>query len=119
MDILDDSELPIGMKYPEALRRLVQRGVVHLEPWFIFRADEAKQRMSSLGTRYPTRTLVPFARREDNDDVACFAPEYPGKVVIVHDFASPGSEDREVLDNFYSWLRKAVEDMIEFDSLED
>jgi hypothetical protein len=39
---------------------------------------------------------MPFARRHDNDDVACFVTHDPeqeaGQVIIIHDFASPGHE---------------------------
>jgi len=75
--------------------------------------------MKGLTERYPGTHLLPFAKREDNDDVAYFELESPGKVVIIHDFASDGWERREVLDDLYAWIRRAVEDMIEFDSLED
>lgn len=40
---------------------------------------------------YPGRSLVPFACRQDNDDVACWdLDQGRGRVVIVHDFKSPG-----------------------------
>jgi hypothetical protein len=57
--------------------------------------------------------LVPFAVRQDCDDVACFEPDHPG-VAIVQDFASPGFEQRDRLPDFDSWLRRAIEDLIEF-----
>jgi len=90
-----------------------------MEPWFVFDASEAIKKMNGLRERYPGRCLLPFAKREDNDDVACFDRAYPGKAMIAHDFASPGWEHHSTLDSFYAWVRKAVEDMIEFDSLED
>lgn len=119
INLLNDEELPPGVRYPAALRRLVARGLQNLEPWYVFDASQARERMHGLGRRFPTRTLLPFARREDNDDVACFDSQMPDEVVIVHDFSSQGWEQREVLPSFYSWVRKAVDDMIEFDSMED
>lgn len=68
---------------------------------------------------YPERALVPFARRQDNDDVACWEAGQGEQVFIVHDYASPGWERRGVYPNFYVWLRQAVEDMIEYDQQED
>jgi hypothetical protein len=58
--------------------------------------------------------------RQDNDDVACWdadadADADAGKVVIVHDFASPGYEQRAELADFYSWFRQAIEDFIDFE----
>jgi hypothetical protein len=107
------------VRYPGALRRLVERGITLLEPWWIPDAADQRVRMKGLADRYPGRQLVPFARRQDRDDVACFAPSEPGRVVIIHDFATDAWERRIVLDDFYAWLRRAVEDMIEYDTLED
>ena len=59
-------------------------------------------------------TVVPFANRQDNDDVACFDLDRGG-ISIIHDFASVGWEQREVYPTFYAWLRQAVEDLIEFE----
>jgi hypothetical protein len=119
MKILNDDELPAGMRYPGALRRLVERQLTRLEPWWVFDATMARERMKGLAERYPGQHLVPFAKREDNDDVACFEPASPGRVIIIHDFASEGWERRQVFEDFYAWLRHAVEDMIEFDSNEE
>jgi len=46
--------------------------------------------MRGLQERYPGRMLVAFARREDNDDVACWEAGGGGKVIVIHDFASDG-----------------------------
>jgi hypothetical protein len=63
--------------------------------------------------------MLPFARRGDNDDVAVFDAQSPNEVVVLHDFSSNGWERRRVLGSFYAWIRRAVDDMIEFDSTED
>lgn len=34
--------------------------------------DQVVSRMDGLKKRYPNRILVPFDRRIDNDDLACF-----------------------------------------------
>jgi hypothetical protein len=119
MYLLDENDLPVGMSYPDSLRRLIGRGITYLEPWFILDSKQARDKLRGLTGRYPGRNLFPFARREDNDDVACFERELPGKVVIVHDFASNGWENRDILEDFHSWVRRAVDDMIEFDIGED
>lgn len=37
--------------------------------------------------RYPTnRNIIPFAHREDNDDVACWDKNSRHQVIIIHDF---------------------------------
>lgn len=68
-----------------------------------------------LKKRYPTRMLVPFARRIDNDNIACWDLDKAGRVSIIHDFASPGWEQEAELEDFYGWLRQAIEDLIEYD----
>lgn len=43
---------------------------------------------------HPNRCLIPFAKRDDNDDIACFELGKGESVIIIHDFASHGFEDR-------------------------
>jgi hypothetical protein len=67
-------------------------------------------RYAGLKERYRQRQLVPFARRVDCDDVACFettAGVKPLAVQVIHDFAAPGWEQRKVFDNFDTWLAAA------------
>ncbi len=114
-DLLRGTELPYGLSYPEPFQRLVERGLMYFEPWFVLEGESLRTRLMGLQQRYPDRQIVPFARREDNDDVACWDAQKPGKVVIVHDFASAGWEARAELDDFYAWVRLAVDDMIAYD----
>ncbi|WP_427891562.1 hypothetical protein ACQHIV_03440 [Kribbella sp. GL6] len=71
-------------------------------------------RYNGLAARYPGRQLVPFARRQDNDDVACWHAGAP-EVLIIHDFDTSDRAVRETLPSFYDWLRRAVDDLIEFE----
>jgi hypothetical protein len=111
-NLLTIAELPDGFDYPAEFIRVVELGLTNLEPWWIFDGDQLWSRTEGLRERYPDRKLVPFARREDNDDVACWDLAV-GDVVIVHDFASAGREQRARFPDFYSWLRKAIDDLIE------
>lgn len=117
--LIPDDELPEGFSYPGGLRRLVERQLTHLQPWWVFDATLAVPLMKDIAQRYPGRRLIPFAKRGDTDDVACFVQDPRGAVVIIHDFASDAWERRRIFEDFYAWLRRAVEDMIEFDILED
>lgn len=107
-DIGPDVALPAG------LVRIVEQGLVDLSPWLILPRTEALARMVGLRARYK-RPYVPFARRQDNDDLAVLLPDGPNRVVIVHDFASEGWEMRTQYETFWDWFRAAVEDMIEFE----
>jgi hypothetical protein len=115
-NLLSVDDLPGGFEYPAEFIRVVELGLINLEPWWIFDGELLWDRMTGLRERYPDRRLVPFARREDNDDVACWDLGQ-GDVVTVHDFASPGWEQRARFPDFNAWLRQAVEDLIEYGSL--
>lgn len=116
MRLLRPEELPSGFSYPDDFMRIVEHGLVDLEPWWILAGDEARTRARGLSERFPQRTLVPFARRQDNDDVACFEMDGAyGPVVIIHDFATPGWEQHASHDSAYGWLQRAIAEFAEFD----
>ena len=68
-----------------------------------------------LAERYPSRELFPFAYRQDNDDVACWANGAGEKVFVIHDFASAGSEGEAEFDDVWAWFRSAIEETIAWD----
>jgi hypothetical protein len=112
-DLITISSLPEGFEYPQEFVRVVELGLTNIEPWWIIDGERLRNRFAGLQKRYPARGLVPFAVRQDNDDVACWDVS-AGNVAIVHDFASPGYEQRNEFPNFYAWFRQAIEDFIEF-----
>lgn len=113
--LLAASELPKGFSYPESFLKVVRLELVDLEPWYIMDADDVQLRIKGMRVRYPERVLIPFARRDDNDDVACFELNKGETVQIIHDFASPGYEQRKTYNTFWVWFREAIEEMINFD----
>ncbi|MCC3769520.1 hypothetical protein [Streptomyces sp. UNOC14_S4] len=106
-------DLPQVFAYPAGFLRAVESGLVGLEPWWLLEGESLCTRVAGLRERFPGRRLVPFARREDNDDVACWDLD-SGTVRVIHDFTTPGRENRREFVTFYDWLRAAVEDFIEF-----
>ncbi|RPF22248.1 hypothetical protein [Myceligenerans xiligouense] len=114
-DLLRPADLPSGFTYLRQFVRVVELGIVDLEPWRILGGDRLARRAAGLRNRYRERVLVPFAERIDNDDIACWDLDRDGQVVVVHDFASPGWEHVAAFADFYDWLRQAVEDLIEYD----
>jgi hypothetical protein len=113
-DLLTTDDLPNGFEYPPEFIRVVELGLTNIEPWWIIEGDRLRSRFVGLRERYKERSLVLFAVRQDNDDVACWDTA-AGNVAIVHDFASPGYEQRAELPDFYAWFRQAIEDFIEFE----
>jgi hypothetical protein len=113
-ELLVLSDLPAGFSYPSDFVRVVELGLIDLEPWEILLGDRLRQKVSGLRERYPRSRVVPFAARQDNDDVACWDVD-TGAVAIVHDYASPGWERRHPgFGTFNDWFRQAIEDLIEF-----
>ncbi|SEE76086.1 hypothetical protein [Jiangella alba] len=116
IELLPADALPPGFGYPAAFVRVVELRLIELEPWQILGGDHLARRHEGLRLRYPARRLVPFARRQDSDDVACFDVDRGG-ISVIHDFADAGWEQRDTYPDVDAWLRQAVEDLIEFGTL--
>lgn len=112
--LLKKEELPEWFEYPKELNIILKQNLLNFEPWIILTDDRLKTRFEGIQKRYANRDLVPFARREDNDDVACFDRQQD--VVIIHDFASPGYEGGNNPMAFWDWFKLIVEHMIEHNS---
>jgi hypothetical protein len=107
--ILDSSEKPNWVIFPDLYLKLLREDKHKFLPWYLYyKKDRLLIRIEGLKARYPTRVLFPFARRDDNDDIACWEKDNPGKVVIIHDFASPGWEQIEAFDSFEDWYKFAL-----------
>ena len=115
MDLLNENELPAGFSYPEEFLKIVDLNLVDITPWIVIEGKYLRDRHEGLKKRYPTRLLIPFARRLDNDDLACWSTEASGSVFIIHDFASEDWEQKQVYREFWAWFRQAIEDMINHD----
>lgn len=109
--LLDESKLPDWFDYPDEFRIIVNQGLLDFDPWIILTGSRLETRYKGIKSRYPERDLIPFAKREDNDDVACF--DKTKRVVLIHDFASSGYEGGKDSITVWEWLRKAVDNMIE------
>lgn len=112
--LIESDLLPSWFEYPKEFLTLVNQNLLDFDPWIILLGDRLKERYKGLKSRYPSRELIPFARREDNDDVACW--EKDKGVVIIHDFASQGFEGGKETMTFWDWFRLIVNDMIDYNS---
>jgi len=93
--------------------------LIDLDPWSIATSgEETAARSSGLNSRYPSRRVFCFAERQDTDDVACVVlepgpNEHIGDVLLIHDFASVGSEVDAAFPNFWVWFKAAIDDVID------
>lgn len=115
MELLNENELPVGFLYPKEFLKIVDLNLVDITPWIVMEGNYLKSRFEGLKKRYPERVLVPFARRLDNDDLACWSENTKDAVFIIHDFAAQGWEQKQKYSDFWEWFRKAVDDMISHD----
>lgn len=87
--------------------------LVDFDFWYLMPKEQVPERIHGLIERYPNRKLIPFARRDDCDDIACFEIGKGSRVQIIHDFASEGWEQRGEYDDFWAWMQVAIEELIE------
>ena len=104
--------------YPEAFYKLVDLNLVNFDVWYLLDSESALTHYQGLQVRYPERRLIPFARRDDCDDLACFEIGKSGRVQLIHDFANSGWEQRKEFQDLWEWLEAAVGDMIIFNKEE-
>ncbi|PEV02850.1 hypothetical protein CN300_30555 [Bacillus thuringiensis] len=105
--------------YPESYQKIVELNLVDFDVWYLIESEQATRRYHDLKERYPKRDLIPFARRDDNDDIACFEIGKGSKVQLIHDFASEGFEQRKEFDDFWEWVEVAMEEMIDYNRSEE
>lgn len=112
--LLTKNELPDWFSYSDGFLRIVNQGLLDFDPWIIMESDRLRVRYEGVKKRYPNRELIPFARREDCDDIACWEKNKDGKVVVIHDFSGDGYENVCEFNSFWDWLRSALETTIEY-----
>lgn len=106
---------PEGFQYPERFQRvLAQDPLPEIDPfmWTSEYENQTTDWVDIVGKQYPTRSLVPFAKHQDTDDVFCFdGGDHSGNppVLIIHTFASPGTEYRGQWTSFDVWWEEMEE----------
>lgn len=119
IQLLDEQQRPNNFVYPQAIAKLLELNLTNFDVWYFMDLESVKIRLAGLQKRYPDRQLVPFARRGDCDDIACFEVDKGDRVFVIHDYASKGYEQREIYENVWEWLKEVVNTMIEFEIMEE
>lgn len=105
--------------YPDSFEKIMDLGLCNFDIWFIMDSAQATSIYNGMKKRYPNRSLIPFAKRVDSDDTACFEIEKGTKIQIIHDFADEGYEQREEYNDFWEWFNNAIKEMIEYNRSEE
>jgi hypothetical protein len=111
--LLPDSLKPDWLIYPIGLVELVRSGRVKLAPWYLSKSAVDAMHTRDLKMRLG-RDLVPFAYRQDREDLACFEKGKGEAVMIIHDHTDPGWEDEGSYPSFADWLAAAEEEAREW-----
>lgn len=119
IDILKDKLEIYGFEYPQSFIKALELNLLNFDLWYIMNEEMTIDRLNGLRERYPSRKLIPFAKRDDNDDIACFEIGKDESVQIIHDFSSEGYEQRKKYDDFWDWLKDAINEMVEFNRDEE
>src|SRR4051812_49188143 len=90
--LLPPDKKPAWLEYPQQLHELVSSGRMPLVPWHFSTAESAVADWLRFRSHL-CRELVPFAHRQDREDLACFEKGKGDQVVIIHDNTDPGWED--------------------------
>ncbi len=111
-DILELENKLDNFSFPASYFRVIELNLVNYDYWYLMDKSQILTRREGLLNRYPNRNLIPFARRDNNDDIACFEVGHGERVFIVHDFASEGYERRQEFDDFWSWFISSIKELI-------
>ena len=112
MELFNIRSIYPDFDYPYQLKKVAELDLLDFDYWFIMDSKLAENYTRGIKERFPARNLIPFAKRADCDDVACFEIGKPGIIEIIHDFCDPGWEQRGEYDSFWDWFMEAIEEMI-------
>lgn len=102
-------------QYPKSFIKTISTvPEVDLEPWWfiVFEDGDVNYWHHTLKSLYPQRDLIPFAKFNANDDIACFdGNDNSGdpQVLIIHAYAAVGWELHGSYKTFSDWLAAATE----------
>lgn len=102
---------------------LIERGLIGfepgsgLQPWYYLDGKSA----FSVSQRWPMGTVVDaelfaFAKRQDNDDLACFKV-HRGKITVIeviHGWTPNGYNVIAEYQTFWDWLKSVIDDVAEW-----
>jgi hypothetical protein len=111
-----------GFEPPKGYQWLLEQRLVGfspfsaLQPWYYLEGDQ----IFKVNERWPkgpyNGALVAFARRQDNDDIACFHVEKGDikAVVVINGWTGSGYDVLQRYDSFWAWLKSVVDDIAEW-----
>jgi hypothetical protein len=116
-----DKQSGFAIPVPSGYIWLRERGLIQylpgsvLQPWYFLGDDE----MFDVTREWPSAPsrdqpgLVAFARRQDNDEIACFRIGSGGVdgVVLIQGWTDTGYELRAQYHTFWGWLKAVIDNI--------
>lgn len=102
----------LDYNYPQGYIKLKELHLIDFEYWYFIPDNQVDKRFMGMKERFPNRKYIPFARRDDCDDIACFESGKGETVFIIHDYASDGYEERKRYNDIWEWVRDAIDELI-------
>ena len=101
---------------------MIDRGLVGfapfsaLQPWYFLDSNQRFDVTSHWPNGPSTHPLLVFARRQDNDDMACFewTGDRVGRVVLIHGWTESGYSIDSYFNTFWDWLKAVVDDIADW-----
>jgi hypothetical protein len=112
----------LDLSLPKGYYWLIEQSLVGfepfttLQPWYYVKNNE----MFFVNEKWPehqrSHLLIAFARRQDNDDIACFilSDGDIDKVVLIHGWTATGYSEIKNYNSFWAWLKDVVDDIAEW-----
>lgn len=100
--------------YPTEFVKTIQLDpAIDLEPWWFIAYEDGDVNYwyQTLKNLYPKRELIPYAKFNANDDIACFdGNDHSGepKIFVIHAYASEGWELHRTYESYSDWLDAAL-----------
>lgn len=103
----------VAAKIPEALEKLILLKLTNFNFWYVME----KIQMLQIKEQMDDQRLfgfVPFARRGDNEDIACFRADNNEEVVVFQSCDYTGYRPYKFYHTIWDWFRDAIELMITY-----
>lgn len=113
-ELINAEEFEFDSNYPDALERLIALNLINFDLWYLMKREQAEDMIHKFKSREKEYKYIPFARRGDNEDVACFDYMNREKVVIFKQCDYLGYHPYKTYNSVWDWFRDAIELMIAF-----
>jgi hypothetical protein len=116
MALISNIDVPDWLQVPQGYAKILSSGGQEFGAWKIITNPILSASYNlHLSERYPHLTLFMFAKRNDNDTIATFSRDAPGKVILINDFSTKGWEYEGEFNSFWEWFDDMIAEFKQFE----